>query len=69
MESLVLLIQGASDECPEKDYFLNSGAKLVLARGFQPFGVSALHWKKKSCLGLYIKYIATCNHGKNLITF
>ena len=27
------------------------------------------HWKKKSCLGLHIKYIATHNHTKNLIMF
>ena len=29
-----------------------------------PFGVSGSHWKKKSCLGLCIKYTAICNHKK-----
>ena len=35
----------------------------------QHFGVSGPHWKKKSCLGLHIKYSATHNHTKNLIMF
>ena len=38
--------------------------QLVVARGVQPFGISAPHWKKKTCLGPYIKYMATCNHKK-----
>ena len=38
-------------------------------RGVQPFGVSGPHWKKKSCLGPHIKYIATGNHKKTLIMF
>ena len=33
-------------------------------RGVQPFGVSVTHWKKKSCLGPHVKYIATHNHKK-----
>ena len=36
------------------------------SRGVLPFGVSGPHWKKKSCLGPHIKYIATCNHTKIL---
>ena len=40
------------------------------SRGVQPFGISGPHWKKKSCLGPHIKYIATHNHTqKNLIMF
>ena len=34
------------------------------SRGVQTFGISGPHWKKKSCLGPHIKYIATCNHQK-----
>ena len=43
---------------------------LSQSRGVQPFGISGPHWKKKSCLGPYIKYIATCNHKKshNILT-
>ena len=37
---------------------------IFLARGVQHFGVSGPHWKKKSCLGPHIKYIATRNYGK-----
>ena len=39
------------------------------SRGVWPFGISAPHWKKKSCLGPHIKYIATCNHKIHLIMF
>ena len=35
-----------------------------LSRGVQPFAIAGPHWKKKSCLGPHIKYIATCNHEK-----
>ena len=34
------------------------------SRGVHPFGVSGPHWKKKSCLGSHIKYVATSNHKK-----
>ena len=37
----------------------------ILFRGIQPFGVSGPHWKKKSCLGLHIKYIVTHNTRKS----
>ena len=33
-------------------------------RGVQPFGVSGPHWKRKSCLGPHMKYIATHSHKK-----
>ena len=38
-------------------------------RGVQTLGVFELHWKEKSCLGPHVKYIATCNHEKNLLMF
>ena len=38
-------------------------------RSVQPFGISAPHWKKKSCLGPHIKYTATCNHRRSLMMF
>ena len=36
-------------------------------RGVQHFGFSGPHWKKKSCLGPHIKYIATRNHKKSQV--
>ena len=33
-------------------------------RGVQHFRFSGPHWKKKSCFGPHIKYIATRNHKK-----
>ena len=39
--------------------------------GVQPFGVSEPHWKKKSCLGLHIKYVNTNENWwakKNVLT-
>ena len=41
------------------------GAQWPLNRGVQPLGVPGPHWKKKSCLGPHIKYIATHNHKKS----
>ena len=37
--------------------------------GAQPFGTSAPHWNKKSCLGPHSKYIVVCNHKKSLNSF
>ena len=33
-------------------------------RGVQPFGISGLHWKKKSCFGPHIKYRNTNENKK-----
>ena len=51
----------------EKSYGMEFSKGLALAspyRGIQTFSVSGPHWKKESCLGPHIKYIATYNQEK-----
>ena len=50
--------QGRREACKER-----------LSRGVQTFAASGPHWKKKSCLGPRIKYIATHNQKNTLIMF
>ena len=50
-------------------FFLALRPQNDLSRGVQTFGVSTPHWKKKSCLGPHIKYIATHNNKKTLLMF
>ena len=45
------------------DHTCGPGAECtVRLQGCPTFGISGPHWKKKSCLGTHIKYIATRDH-------
>ena len=44
---------------------LAGGPPISSTRGVQSFGISAPHWKKRSCLRPHIKYIVTHSHKKS----
>ena len=50
---------------PQTLMHINELFSSLFVRGVQPFGISALHWKKKSCLRPHIKYIVIHNHKKS----
>ena len=62
--SLKLRTSGKQALCNPKEFSKGVGHIRNPNRVVQPFGISGPHWKKKSCLGTHIKYIATLNHKK-----
>ena len=57
-----MLTQKEKTNSPSSAFTSNSAVSILsvtLARGVQSFGVSGPHWKKRSCLGLHIKYTNT----------